>query len=102
MTPLEKAARAAHDTMSKQDVMAYLGGKFDATEIARAVLMAVREPDDALLQPGCAKHAPGQPMSERYPEECPTFIRRRRIWKEQIDHILRGGEAQPPNDGERG
>lgn len=51
MTPtLEKAARAAHDTMCKQDVMAYLDGKFDAEAIARAVLLAIREPDDDVLR----------------------------------------------------
>lgn len=45
------------------------------------------EPTDAMLQGGCAKHTPGQPMSPDSPfhdRECPSFERRRRIWADMI------------------
>ena len=80
MTALEKAATAADDCLS--------GASFTMKDLVRAVLMAVREPTAEMLQPACAKHTPGEPMSESTPHECPGFINRRKRWKSMIDAIL--------------
>lgn len=95
-TPLEKAARAVFEAMPQDAWDGSLLTWDSATDeqrafgipIARAVLMAVREPDRdtalaidyALIQ---SSSRPG-------------------AWQAGIDHILRGGETQPPNDGEPG
>lgn len=80
-------------TSAIQDLPRERGDAFDisdraALNIVRAVLLAVREPDDAMLQPGCAKHTPGVPVSEDRPDECPAFVRRRKVWANMIDTIL--------------
>lgn len=46
------------------------------------------EPTFEMLQSGCGKHQPGQPMSEGL-GECPAFVRRRRIWKDMVKHAPR-------------
>jgi hypothetical protein len=61
--------------------------------IARAALMAIREPTDDMLAPACKKHKPGEPMSENSPFECPAFTKRRSRWTAMIDHVLKEGEG---------
>ena len=92
MSMLERAARAVDPWAFDPDNLhlspAYRQGL--ARRTARAVLLAIREPDEAMLQPGCTKHKPGAPMSDDRPEECPTFVRRRKVWANMIDAILAG------------
>jgi hypothetical protein len=57
---------------------------------ARAALLAIREPDDAMLAPACKTHKPGEPMSEARPYECPSITRRRARFTAMIDAILEG------------
>jgi len=42
------------------------------------------EPTEAMLQGGCSKHKPGEPMSDKWHEECPSFVSRRKIWADMI------------------
>ena len=49
-------------------------------------------PTDAMLQGGCAKHKPHQPMSPGR-DECPAFPRRRRIWADMLSAAPRGMEG---------
>ena len=58
-------------------------------------ITAPTTPTVAMLQGACSKHAPGQPMSESHPEECPRFVARRRIYKDMIAHIGAGDAHQP-------
>lgn len=72
--------------------------------LATAALTAIREagyavvpiePTEAMLQGACEKHRPGQPMSATTPhwrgpewdtdEECPSFVRRRKIYRAMIN-----------------
>lgn len=53
-------------------------------------------PTDAMLQGGCAKHTPGQPMSRTADRECPSFEARRRIWADMIQTA----PAHPVTEGE--
>lgn len=86
MTPLEKAARAAKAAdLEWTPAM----GTWDE-HIARAVLMAVREPDNETSW-GLATASGTR-----------NHLRAAQDFTAMIDHILRGGEAQPPNDGELG
>jgi hypothetical protein len=93
MTMLEKAARAmcvrgwGRDDVSEAE--------WDAASeywlpVARAALVAIREPDDAMLAPACKTHKPGEPMSEARPYECPSITRRRARFTAMIDAILEG------------
>lgn len=71
---------------------------------AYAALEAMREPTVDMLQDACEKHTPGLPMSATTPhwrgpewdsdEECPSFVRRRKIWNKMIDAAL----AWPTSD----
>lgn len=87
-TPLEKAARAVLacdaecDDYWNRTIGQVVGDPETAAYIVRAVLLAVREPDLGMRQI----------CDFRTAEEWPVVI----------DHILRGGETQPPNDGEPG
>lgn len=104
MTPLEKAARAAceaqrthfaiprmgireceWDELSPEMKVRYIDG-------ARAVLMAVREPDHGTAEAGVKLDVELEWLqSERAVPQ---------VFTAMIDHILRGGETQPPSDGE--
>lgn len=53
------------------------------------------EPTEAMLQGGCSKHKPGQPMSDKWDEECPSFVSRRKIWSDMLS------AAPAPQEGER-
>lgn len=50
MTPLERAARAAHEALSRANVIAYLDMPEEtANIIARAVVEAIREPSEKMI-----------------------------------------------------
>lgn len=51
---------------------------------AQETVVVPREPTEAMLQGGCAKHKPGEPMSDKWHEECPSFVSRRKIWADMI------------------
>lgn len=53
MDMLEKAARATHTELSRANVIAYLDMPDDtADRIARAVLLAIREPSESVVDAG--------------------------------------------------
>lgn len=82
----EVGSEAALDAAVSDGWAAYLPS-------ARAALLAIREPDDAMLAPACKTHKPRKPMSEARPEECPSISRRRKRFTAMIDAIL--NEPQP-------
>lgn len=71
MTSLEKAAIAAAEVVRQQKDSSL---HFDGMAIARAVLLAVREPDGFVIDKG-STHACGLPEAEA-------------TWKRMIDAIL--------------
>ena len=82
-TMLEKMVRRIWAILPADDADEAL-----SREIARAALMAIREPSDAMLAPACKTHNPGEPMSEARPEECLAITRARARFTAMIDAVL--------------
>ena len=82
MTPLEKAARAVQETV----VGCCNPNEREALDIARAVLMAVREPDEGMIEAveNALEAACRSPLASDTIEMIHGVL---------IDHTLRGGET---------
>lgn len=84
---LDRAARAAREYMETVEPDQHSADCL-SSGVARAVLLAIRVPTVEMLQPACANHQPGEPMSSEREDECPMFIKRRRIWTGMVDVVL--------------
>lgn len=91
MTMLEKAARAIFDSDPAANGLRYDEHKEDWIEMARAMLRAIREPDEATLKAGFSEN---NHWERRAPED---------VWPAMIDSILAGNtekaDPQPPGAG---
>lgn len=88
---LDRAAKAAREYMEAVDPDQHTADYLSAG-VVRAVLLAIREPTAEMLQPACANHRPSEPISSQRDDECPMFIRRRRIWTGMVDVVLAQGD----------
>lgn len=101
---VEKVARAIYAMERRSWGFSDDDGNFEADfaeardfnlDRARAAIAALRSPTEAMLQPACDKHTPGQSMGPNWHtkiddgEECPHFKARRRIWASMIDEALK-------------
>lgn len=93
MTPLKRAALAAHDTLSHANVLAYLDMPEDtANLLARAVLQAIREPSDVMLPDPHRTDTPiYQAVRVMEDQSVSSAVAFEAAWKAMIDAALEEG-----------
>lgn len=67
MTPLQRAAGAAHEALCRAHVSAYLDMPDDTAEVVvRAVLLAIREPSEAMVEAANIADRGMMPWAQQY------------------------------------